>query len=69
MAKYKLEMSFIQSTDGEVDDSVVAVEHSEDLALHLIKTQVWTKHMTAALNAITQELTDMALGASKGPKK
>ena len=67
---YKLELNFIQSTDGKVDDSVKAEEHSEDVTIHLIKTKVWTKHLTAALDAITQELCDMMLSdPGKGKKQ
>lgn len=65
--KYKLEIKFSQSTEGVDDGETLVVEHSEDINVHLIKTKVFTKHLTAAVDAITQELCDIALDANKPP--
>ena len=59
--KYCLTISFVQSTNGETDDDVVVREFSEDPVVHVIKTQVFTRHLTEMLNAITKELTDFAI--------
>ena len=59
--KYCLEITFIQSTDGEPDDTVVLNEFSSDPVIHAIKTQVMTRHLTTAINNMTKEFTDAAI--------
>ena len=61
--KYKLNLAFTQSTDGREDNITSGVDGSDDPAIHLIKTKVWTKHLTAALEAITTELCDLGIAA------
>jgi hypothetical protein len=58
---YKLEIAFIQSTKGEPDGETLISDVSEDPSIHLIKTKVFSKHLTAAVDAITQELCDLGL--------
>jgi hypothetical protein len=60
---YKLEIAFNQSTLGSEDNTTLTTELSEDPSIHLIKTKVFSKHLTAALDAITQELCDLGLDA------
>ena len=64
--KYKLELSFVQSTGGAVDDRVVVSEWSDDAAMHVIKTKVFSKHLSAAIAAITEEMCDIGLAAMSG---
>lgn len=63
MSKYELKFDLAQSTDGEADGVTSVLENSEDLGIHLIKVKVFTKHLTAALGAITEELCDLGLDA------
>ena len=60
---YKLEIAFNQSTTGSADGETLITEYTDDQAVHLAKTKVFTKHLTTAVNAITQELCDMGLEA------
>ena len=61
--KYKLTISMTQETDGEADNKTIIEEFSDEGSIHIIKTQVFTKHFTNAVNAATQELLGMALSA------
>ena len=62
--KYRIAISMIQQTDGEPDDNTLVEDFSDDAVVHLIKTKVFTKHFTNAVNEATQELCDMALEAN-----
>lgn len=65
MAKdYRLSLTLKQETSGESDNIANVQEFSSDEAMHVMKTKVFTKHLTAAINAITQELCDLALGTT-----
>ena len=66
---YKIQISMVQSTGDTTDGNVLIEEYSEDLTVHLLKTQTFTKHLTEAVNAAVKELTDMALGQASGPNK
>jgi hypothetical protein len=59
--KYKLEVSFVQSTGGSPDGVTTIEDSSDDPVVHLIKTKVFAKHLTAAAAAITEELCNMGL--------
>lgn len=61
--QHNLKIEFTQSTSGDPDNETVISESSDDPAIHLIKTKVFSKHLTAAADAITQELCDIGLGA------
>ena len=63
--KYNLTISYTQSSGSKPDGTTVISDESDDLAVHLIKTKVFTKHLTAAADAITQELCDMGLASLK----
>ena len=60
--KYNLKIEFTQSTDNKADNETLISEHSDNIEIHLLKTKVFSKHLTRALDAITQELCDMGLG-------
>ena len=66
---YKIQISMVQSSGDTTDGNVLIEEYSEDLTVHLLKTQTFTKHLTEAVNAAVKELTDMALGQAGGPNK
>ena len=61
MKKYCLELSFTQSTDGEVDNRTLMSEYSDDGVIHALKTQVFTEELTKSVNNITKKFTDMAI--------
>lgn len=65
---YEIEIGLIQRTDGKADsdNKTVSIERSDDLVIHLTKTKVFTKHITAALSAATTELCDMGIQMSSG---
>ena len=60
---YKLEIAFNQSTKGDADGETLITEYTEDEAIHLLKIKVFSKHLTAAIDAITQECCDLGLAA------
>lgn len=62
--KYCITVSMVQSTDGDVDNNTVMEEYSEDGAIHAYKTQVFTKHILAAIDNITKEMTDAVLAGT-----
>lgn len=59
--KYKIEFSLTQYTDGRADNITHCAEFSDELAVHLIKTKVFSKHATAALQAIVDDMVDAGL--------
>jgi hypothetical protein len=64
--KYGLSIEFVQSSGGAQDGVTTIVDSSDDLAIHLIKTKVFAKHLTAAAAAITEELCNMGLAQLSG---
>jgi len=67
--QFELAINFTQSTGGDSDNNTLIVEMSDDPALHLVKTKVFSKHLTKAVDAITQELCDMGLAELGGRQK
>lgn len=63
---YRLCLTFLQETDGDIDNRTLSEEFSDDVNFHLIKTQVWTEELTAALERITKRLTDAGLAVGNG---
>lgn len=59
--KHSIEINMTQSTSGEADNVTLVQEYSDDSAIHVIKTQVFTDEITSAINRATQRLTSMAL--------
>lgn len=64
--KHKFSIRVEQTTDNEIDGEVLLNEFSNDTAIHAIKVKVFTKHITAAIDKATDELTSMAIEASGG---
>jgi len=58
----------VQETDGEIDGNTLIEDFSEDTVVHVIKQKVFTEELTKAVNAIAQQLSDMALGEITGGK-
>lgn len=58
---YRLEFVLRQVTNGRSDNITRCVEGSDELAVHLIKTKVFSKHATAALQAIVDDMVDAGL--------
>ena len=64
--KYHLSISMVNTTDGGTDGEVFINEYSSDPEVHAYKQSIFTKHLTAAVNAATQELIAMGLSAMSG---
>lgn len=61
--KHRLIITLTQETDGEVDGRTLLEEFSDDSAVHVIKTKVFSAELTEAIKRATDQLTDMALTA------
>ena len=66
--KYTLKITMDQITDGEADGETLHLDHSADLDVHLIKTEVFTEEMTEAVKRATKRLIKMARDAASGQK-
>jgi hypothetical protein len=66
--KHRIAISQVQETDGEVDGNTLIEDFSDDPVVFVIKEKIFTKHMTFAVNAIAQELGDLALENLTGGK-
>ena len=64
--RHHLCISMVNSTNGAPDGEVFINEYSDDMAVHAYKQSIFTKHLTAAVNAATQELIEMGLAAMSG---
>jgi len=67
-SKYALRIQFTQETEDTKDSKTLVEEFSNDPVIHVIKTKIFTEKLTKAINEITQELCDIALGELGGGK-
>ena len=66
MPKHSLKIAYTQETDGKVDHQTVIEDFSDDTLIQVVKAKVFSKHLTAAADAIAQELGDMAIDLLSG---
>ena len=66
--KFSITVDYIQSTGGKADHENLDKEYSSDKSIHMIKCEVYTRHLTQAMANIATELTQMGLSQENGGK-